>query len=144
MSLSGRHDPLAAFNFRVEIDGSAVAGFTECSGLESETDVIQYREGGDARIRLIPGQTTYSAITLKRGFVVDRSLWEWRQQVVTGQAFRRNVSIVLMNEARQEVARWNLADAWPSKWHGPDLNGRASDVAIETLEIVHEGLDWQT
>jgi phage tail-like protein len=137
-----RQDPVAGLNFRVELDGIPVARFTECQGLSSETAVIRYREGGDPRVRLIPGLTTYSPITLKRGITGDRSLWEWRQHVVDGQLDRRNGSIILMTADGKDVARWNFANGWPSRWEGPVLNGQSNDVAIETLEIVHERLDW--
>ena len=142
MPSSIRHDPWSSFQVRVEIDGVAVAGFTECSGLASETDVVSYREGVDQRIRLLPGLTRYSRIVLKRGITLDRSLWEWRQSVVSGSVDRRNGSVVLLDASRNEVARWNFGEAWPAKWVGPNLNAQSSDVAIETLEIVHEGLEW--
>jgi len=144
MPTSSRNDPLSGFNIRVEISGIAVAGFTECTGLASETDVVSYREGADRRIRHLPGITRYARVVLKRGITTDRSLWEWRQSVIDGVADRRSVSIVLMDAARNDVARWNLHEAWPAKWEGPELNAQSSDVAIETLELVHEGLDWES
>jgi len=137
-----RQDPFAGYNFRVELDGIPVAGFTECAGLSSETEVINYREGGDLQVRRIPGVTTYSPITLTRGIAGDRSLWEWRKRVVDGQIDRRNGSIILMNADGKDVARWNFENGWPSRWKGPALNGQSNEVAIETLEIVHEGFDW--
>ena len=142
MPASSRRDPLSAFNVRVEIDGIAVAAFTECSGLASETDVITYREGTDHRVRKLPGLTKYSNVTLKRGLTLDRSLWDWRRAVANGQVERRNVSIILLDDSRQDVARWNIHEAWPAKWEGPTLKAGASEVAIETLELVHEGLEW--
>jgi phage tail-like protein len=143
MPPSARHDPSSRYNFRVEIDGVTVARFRECRGLSSETDVITYREGGDALIRQLPGLTKYSPITLTRGIVDDRSLWEWRKKVVDGDVDRRNGSIILLAANGTEIARWSFQNGWPSKWHGPDLNAQSSDVAIETLEIVHERLEWE-
>lgn len=143
MPASSRRDPLTAFNVRVEIDGIAVGAFTECSGLTSETDVITYREGTDHRVRYLPGLTRYARLTLKRGLTLDRSLWDWHRAVVNGQVERRSISIVLLDESRQEVARWNVREAWPAKWEGPTLKAGASEVAIETLEIVHEGFEWE-
>lgn len=137
-----RPDPLSAFNVRVEINGITVAGFTECSGLASETEVVEYREGGDFRTRKLPGLTKFPNIVLKRGLTLDRSLWEWRQTVVNGTVDRRSGSVILLDAARNEVARWNFFEAWPSKWEGPALNAQSSAVAIETLEIAHEGLEW--
>ncbi|MEZ5286229.1 MAG: phage tail protein [Vicinamibacterales bacterium] len=142
MPSSSRNDPLSGFNIRVEISGITAAGFTECTGLSSETEVVSYREGTDRRVRRLPGLTKFANVTLKRGISTDRALWDWRQAVVDGQVDRRVVSIVLMDAARNEVARWNLFEAWPAKWEGPTLNASSSAVAIETLEIAHEGLEW--
>ena len=141
MATSGRHDPYGSFNFLVEIDSLTAATFSECTGLSSEIDVIRYREGGDPRVRLLPGQTTYSRITLKRGITADLSLWQWHKAVSSGQLDRRNGSIVLLDAERKEVARWNFQQGWPAKYEGPSLNAAGNDVAIETVEIVHEGLD---
>lgn len=142
MPSTNRHDPYAGFNFRVEIDGVVAAAFSECCGLSSETEVISYREGGDLRIRRLPGLTKYANLVLKHGITLDRSLWDWRRTVIDGAVQRRNGSVILLDATRKEVARWNFVDAWPAKWAGPDLNAESSNVAIETLEIVHEGLDW--
>lgn len=142
MPTSSRRDPFHGFNFRVEIDGVAVAAFTECTGLSSETEVVEYREGGDFRVRKLPGLTKYSNIVLKRGITADRTLWEWRQQIVSGRVERRSGSVIVLDAERQDVARWNFVEAWPAKWVGPDLNAQSSEVAIETLELAHEGLEW--
>jgi len=140
MPASSHHEPLAGFNFRVEIDGIVVAVFSKCRGLSSETEVVEYREGGDQRIRKLPGITKFSNITLKRGITQDRTLWEWRQTVVNGRVERRNGSVILLDTAHSEVARWNFFDAWPAKWEGRDLDARSSDVCIETLELAPRGL----
>jgi len=142
MPTSSRRDPFHGFNFRVEIDGVAVAAFTECTGLSSETEVVEYREGGDFRVRKLPGLTKYANLVLRRGITLDRTLWEWRQQVINGRAERRSCSVILLDTERQEVARWNIVEAWPAKWVGPDLNAQSNEVAIETLELAHEGLEW--
>ena len=135
-------DPYVNFNFRVEIDGIIRAGFQEVSGLDSTIDVIEHREGGDNLTpRKFPGQTKFSNITLKWGMTDDQQLYDWHIAAVTGQVERKNGSVILMSSAGQEVARWNFFKAWPSKWTGPDLNAEGSDLAIETLEIVHEGLE---
>jgi phage tail-like protein len=143
MPTATRNDPYAGFNFRVEIDGITAAGFSECSGLTTETDVIEYREGTDAplSVRKLPGLTRYSPIVLKRGLTADKSLWQWRQNIIQGTIDRRSGSIVLIDAAGNDVVRWNFQNGWPAKWEGPVLNAKANDVAIETLEIVHEGLE---
>jgi phage tail-like protein len=78
---------------------------------------------------------------LKRGYTADKSLWNWRKKVIDGQTSRTNGSIVLLDEARNPALTWHFREGWPSKWEGPALNGKTSDVAIESLEICHEGLE---
>jgi phage tail-like protein len=136
-----RDDPYKAFDFLVEIDGVARAGFSEVSGLESETAVIEYRTGNEDVVRKLPGLTKFSNIVLRRGVSKDRELWDWRQTVVQGNTDRRNGSIVLLDDQRNEVLRWNFGQGWPCKWQGPALNAKTNEVAIETLEIAHEGLE---
>jgi phage tail-like protein len=137
-----RDDPYKAFNFLVEIDGIARAAFSEVSGLESETAVIEYRVGGELHtVRKLPGLTKYGNIVLRRGVTQDAELWNWRKRVVDGNLDRRNGSITLLDDARNEVVRWNFRNGWISKWEGPALNAKANEVAIETIEIAHEGLE---
>jgi len=133
-------DPYGAYNFLVEIDGITRAAFHECSGFDSTVDVIEHREGGEnTTLRKLPGMTKYSNIVLKWGITDDRDLYDWHRQVVRGDIQRRNGSVVLLNRRGEETARWNFVRAWPSKWDGPDLNAEGTDVAIETLELAHEG-----
>ena len=129
----------------LEIDGITRAGFSEVSGLTAETSVIEYREGGDktSSARKLPGLTKYSNITLKRGITQDRSLSDWRKTVIDGATRRANGSIILLDESRQEVVRWNFRNAWPCKWEVPVLNAKSSEVAIETLELAHEGFELE-
>ena len=141
MSSSQRDDPYKAFNFRVEIDGVAIAAFNEVSGLVSETDVIEYRAGGESNtVRKLPGLTRYANLVLRRGVTQDAELWNWRKSVVDGQVDRRNGSIILLEDDRSDVVRWNFVRGWISKWEGPDFNAAGNEVAIETIEIAHEGL----
>jgi phage tail-like protein len=136
-----RDDPYKAFNFLVEIDGIARAGFSEVSGLASETDVIEYRVGSESNTaRKLPGLTKYANIVLRRGVTQDADLWNWRKTVVDGNVDRRNGSIILLDDDRTEVVRWNFFSGWISKWEGPALNASGNEVAIETIEIAHEGL----
>lgn len=116
-----RPDPYKVFRFRVEIDGLTAAAFSEVSGLESETIVVEYRTGTDPNFsRKLPGLTKFSNIILKRGIT--------------------DGSIILLDDSGQEKVRWNFRNGWPSKIQGPHFNAHGSDVAIETLEIAHEGL----
>lgn len=136
-----RNDPYAAFNFLVEIENVTVAGFHEVSGLTSETDAIDYRNGDEENIvRKLPGLKKVMPIALKRGYTDAIELWEWRKKVLDGQTERQSGSIVLLDEARQPVLRWNFREGWPSKWEGPSFNAKNNEVAIEALEIQHEGL----
>lgn len=136
-----RKDPYAAFNFLVEIDNVTVAGFSECSGINTETDAIEYRTGDtDITVTKLPGLKKFGNITLKRGFTASKELWEWRKKVLDGKTERQSGSIVLQNEARQEAMRWTFREGWPRKWEGPTFNAKTNEVAIETLEIVCEGI----
>ena len=142
MPKPNRTDPYKAFNFIVEIDGIQSAGFTECSGLSTETTIIEYREGGDpTTVRKLPGLNKYANIVLKRGMTSNRELWQWRKNIMQGTIDRRNGAIIILSDDRNEVARIEFLSGWPSKWEGPCLNSQSSDVAIETLEIAHEGLE---
>lgn len=141
MPVGDRRDPYLSYNFRVEIDGVTRAGFREASGLDSTQDPVEYREGVDAfTSRKLPGLVKYSNVTLKWGITDDQELLEWRQRAAEGKVERRNGSIVLLDGAGQEKVRWNFVEGWPTKWTGPSLNATGNEVAIETLEIAHEGL----
>jgi phage tail-like protein len=139
-----RNDPYSAFNFIVEIDGVIVGGFAECGGLTTETDIVEYRNGDeDITVRKLPGKAKYTQISLKRGYTDSRELWEWRKLVITGRTERKSGTIQLLDEARQPALKWNFREGWPSKWEGPALNAKNNEVAIETLEIAHEGLELE-
>ena len=135
-------DPFASFNFKLEIEGITVAGFNEVTGLNQESNVIDYREGQEGITpRKLPGLNKFGNITLKRGISPDLSVYNWRKTVTDGDIERRNASIVLHNEKHEEVVRWNLVNAWPSKYVGPDLKANANEVAIESIELTHEGME---
>ncbi len=138
-----RNDPYKAFHFVLTIDGLDVAGFSECSGIPSETDVIEYRtDDEDIRVRKIPGLRKLTKITLKRG-IVALQLLKWHETVAAGTIERRDGSISLLNEAGEPVIRWAFLGGWPSKWEGPSLDAKDDETAVETLEITVEGLRLQ-
>jgi len=139
------NDPYLNFNFRIEIKGVEVGGFSEVSGLQVEIQVEEYQEGGmNESIHKFAGPARYpSNLVLKRGLVDSTVLWEWQQEIVAGKITRRNGSIILTNSAGEEKWRWNFKDAYPVKWSGPDLRGNTPEVALETLELVHLGLTRQ-
>jgi phage tail-like protein len=139
-----RVDPYSNFNFLVEIQGITRAAFQEASGFDSAIDITEHREGGDnTTMRKLPAMTKFSNITLKWGTTDDPELYAWHRQWVTGDpaATRRNGSIVLLDRQGKEKVRWNFFNAWPAKWTGPSFNAEGNDVAIETLELAHEGLE---
>jgi phage tail-like protein len=137
-----RKDPFHGFNFKVEVDGITRAGFREASGLDSSQDPVEYREGVDKlTARKLPGLNKYSNISLKWGVTDDKELWEWRKKSMDGKVERKNGSIVLCDDAGEEKVRWNFLEGWPTKWTGPSFNATGNEVAIETLEIAHEGIE---
>lgn len=136
-----RNDPYSKFNFLIEIDGESVGGFTEVSGLTAESDVIEYREGSDpARMRKLPALWKFSNITLKRGYTQSRALWDWRKTTLDGMTQRKQGAIVMLDEAREPVLRWEFSEGWISKYEGPALNATANEAAIESIEIAIEHL----
>jgi phage tail-like protein len=142
MATGQRKDPFSAFNFQVQIDGVTVAGFSECSGLVAETEIIDYRNGDeDITRRRLPGLKKFNNLVFKRGFTNSKELWTWRKTVMDGKTQRQAGSIVLLDEARQPALRWNFSEGWPAKLEGPTLNAGTNANAIETLEIGHEGLE---
>jgi phage tail-like protein len=142
MATGDRKDPYRSYNFLVEIDGITRAGFRDCSGLDSTQTPIEYREGDERQltVRKLPGLVTFPNITLSRGVTDDAELWAWRDQAAQGNVSRRNGSIVLVDDTGAEKVRWNFREGWPTRWTGPTLNATSGEVAIEQLEIAHEGL----
>ncbi|WP_437275928.1 phage tail protein [Sorangium sp. So ce375] len=140
-----RKDPFGGYNFAVEMDGITRMGFKQCSGLDSSTAATKYREGTDPTLapRQIPGMLSFSHITLQRGITDDHALWDWRDSVAKGKAVRRTISIILRDEAGNEKIRWNIKNCWPSKWSGPAFDATSDAIAIETLELAHEGVEVQ-
>jgi phage tail-like protein len=134
---------LPKFRFRLEIAGIEAAAFSEVSGLTSEYEVIEYREGSDAvsSVRKLPGLRKFGNVTLKRGLVADKGLWDWHDGIADNPADRRAVAISLLGPGNEPVCRWKLRNAWPSKYEGPVLDADSSAVAIETLVLAHDGLD---
>jgi phage tail-like protein len=141
MATGDRVDPYMQYNFLVEIDGVARAGFTEVGGLTTEQEIIEYREGSDPPfMKKIPGLQKYTPATLKRGWTQDEDFWLWRKTTLDGQTERRAGSIVLLDEGRSPVLRWNFTEGWISKWEGPALNSTTNEAAIESIEICYEQL----
>ncbi|MFI9550371.1 phage tail protein [Nonomuraea endophytica] len=141
--------PLTSLHFEVSWgDTQATSSFSEVSGLTMEADAIDYRGGADVALSVmkIPGLRKFGNVTLKRGIVVGESgggvgLFEWFNSIKAGTVTRRVVTVSLLNEARAHAMTWKLRDAWPVKIEGPGLNATGNEIAIETLEFTHEGVE---
>jgi len=140
-----RNDPFKSFNFRVEIDGVAAASFKSVSGLAAEAEVITYREGGDiSSSRKLPGLVRYPNVKLRRGLTTSSDLWNWWRTTRDGTLQRRSVLIVLLDDSHQEILRWSLREAWIARIEISELDASKNEVAIETIELAHEGLELDT
>lgn len=134
--------PLSKFHFQVDWAGASIA-FTEVSGLDVETEVIEYRDGASKEYHKIkmPGMQKFSNITLKRGtFRGDADFQVWYNTIALNQVERRDVTISLLNESHEPVVVWKVKQAWPIKIQNTDLKADGNEVAIESMELVHEGL----
>lgn len=137
--------PLPKFHFRVEWGGVRL-GFSEVTGLNVETDVIEYRDGASPEFHKIkmPGLQKFPNITLKRGtFKADNDFFNWWNTVALNTIDRRDLTISLLNESHEPVVVWKIKQAWPLKAMSGDLKADANEVLIESIELVHEGLTIQ-
>jgi phage tail-like protein len=139
-------DPLVSSWFGVEFQGEVVGAFRECSGLGSENEVVEYKASGpkgEYIIKKVPGRLKWNNITLKRGITDAMDMWKWRKLVEQGkiEGARKNGTITMYNQQGDAVAKWNFINAWPSKLSGPSANASNNEVAIEELELTHEGYE---
>lgn len=133
--------PHGKFRYKVEIDGLDAGGFSEVSGFDASIDVIEYREGDMVQTPMkLPGLKKYGNITLKQGLADSMVLYEWIIAGVNGAVERKTITITLLDEEEAPAASWQVINAWPTKYTAPDFNATSSEVAIETLEIAHEGM----
>lgn len=138
--------PLTKFHFSVNWGGTKI-GFTEVTGLDVETEIIEYRQGASPEFSKlkIPGLQKYSNLTLKRGiFLNDNEFYAWWATVHVDDQMRRDITISLLDDAHNPVLVWMVKNAWPTKITGTDLKADGNEVAIETMELAHEGLVVQT
>lgn len=135
-------DPEGAYIFALEIEGIEVAQFRECSGLKSVTEVFELVEGGqNHRVHKLPGQSRWDNLVLRYGVTADTTLLQWRNEILQDTySQRRNGSVVVKTLAMEEVRRYNFIQAWPVSWEGPRFNAEGSDLAIESIELAHHGL----
>jgi phage tail-like protein len=141
-------DPYVSFRFKIECKGVISGGFSECSGLQVETEVEEYREGGNNEyIHKLPKSTKYGAITLKRGMIDSVDLWKWCRNVFPFKEGepkkRKNLSIILLDSLGNETNRWNITEALPVKWSSSEFKADTGAVLVETLEIVHHGFTFE-
>ena len=139
--MAGR-DPLVGFHYGIEVQGVVSGYFTECSGIGSENELIEHKvvdEKGRESIQKIPGRLKWQDVTLKRGITSNTDIWDWRDQIVQGKVddARKNGSIVMFDQAGDEVARWNFENAWPLKVSGPSMKADSNEFGIEELVITH-------
>ena len=136
------------YNFLLEIQGVIkdtkiiVGGFKSVSGMDSETEVIEFKQGNDMVVRKKPGRTTYSNSVLERGYTATDDLWQWRKNIEDGKIDRRSGSIIILDQdGTTEVARYNFYEAWPCKWYVPDMDSDSSSMAIEKIELAVEKVE---
>jgi phage tail-like protein len=134
-------DPHLGLRFWIQLGQIEIAGFRECSGLNIETEVFEFNEGGvNNYTHKLPVRAKYGNITLKRGLDAGQDLHAWYMRAMRGEIKRQNISIIVYDYLGQVVQKWDLQNAFPCKWTGPDLNTEQGAVAVETVEIAHEGL----
>lgn len=139
-----RKDPYLSFRFSVEFDNIEVASFSEVKGLQIEVETESYREGGvNDFVHIFPKGVKYEPLVLKRGIagpsVLDE-LKNWYKDMVYGNITRKNVTVILKDSAGVEKRRWNFKGAYPIKWTGPELKADSNSIAIESIELVHQGI----
>jgi phage tail-like protein len=136
-------DPFPTYKFWVEIESIIVAQFQECNGLRLERTVEMVEEGGvNDHLQILPGRNKYSNIVLKNGMTDSNELWDWYQVgLLSAKVKRITFSILLRNVEGKVVKRWNVKEGFPVKWEGPQFTSDSRNVAIETLEIAHHGLE---
>lgn len=140
-----RHGPFRNVRYLLEIDGIVIAGFSQCTLPENSTETVEYREGTDRpTVRKLWSLNSYGTLTLEKGTTADSlALFEWRQLVEQGGVddARRSIAVVLLDEEGDPGARWEFRDAWPTQYDAPDLDAEGNEIAIESLEIDHEGME---
>ncbi|MCM1284014.1 MAG: phage tail protein [Roseburia sp.] len=133
--------PYGRFRYKVEIDGLTAGGFSEVTGFDASIDVMEYREGDMVQTPMkIPGLKKYGNITLKKGLADSKALYDWMDKGVTGEVERKTITITLLDAMEKPAASWRVINAWPLKYTAPEFNATSSEVAVESMEIAHEGM----
>ncbi len=134
-------DYLPAHNFKLEIDGVIVGGFKEISGLETEVEVIEYKDGDDQTMRKRAGKVKFKNIIMKRGQVSDDSITKWFKAVIEGKTERKSGSIIVLDREGKEIMRHNFFEAWPCRHKMPDHNSLSDTHIVEEVEFVVEKVE---
>ena len=137
-------DPLVGFQYKIDVSGTIVGYFTECSGLGSENELIEHKivVDGVEYIQMLPGRLKWDQIKLKRGITDNMDIWDWRKLVEDGKMAdaRQNGSIIMLNQELSPVAQWDFENGWPMKVTGPELKADSNAYGVEELTVVHEGI----
>lgn len=146
MSASGRSDPYGNHRFTVEIDGFPIMGFSHVFMPGSRAEVLEYREGAEktSAARKLLGRVHHDSLVLVRGVRTESlELYDWWKQVKDGdvESARRNVAVSLLNEKKEQAARWTFESAWPVRYEVTDLHGDGEETVDEILEIAHEDME---
>lgn len=141
MGRSVANDPQQQYKFAVDIEGISGIGFSSVDGLETELEVVTYREGGYNATRKLPGIEETGTVTLEKGAFADKALFEWFKQVATSPDFRKTITITEQDRLGNPRRTWVLYEAWASKVSAPSLDATSSEVAVESIEIQFEEMD---
>ena len=136
-----RNDPYRNFRFKVEIDGISIASFSDATIPDSTTDSVDYREGTDLPYqRKLSGLTKYGTLSLKKGLTDSMDLYNWRKLVEDSGAInaRKSISLILVDEEGNDKSRWDILEAWPTKYSSSGFEAKGNAVMIETFELTLE------
>lgn len=134
--------PFSRFKYKVEIKDVGQAGFSEVTGFDASIDVAEYRESNmtpPAPIKL-PGLRKYSNVTFKWGVTSGKAVYDWMNPSLETDIARKEITVTLLDENGKDVASWQIVNAWPIKYTAPEFNATSPEVAIEQLEVAHEGM----
>lgn len=136
-------DPYRAYNFKLDVGGDTAGHFTDVSGLGARVESIAYRQGGEHQVvHRLPGRVEYYDVVLRYGLTASRTLWQWFQSGLRGAVQRKNVSVILLDNAgEREVMRWNLQGAWIKEWKAAALDAQGRELAVESLTLCYETLE---
>lgn len=141
MPNSREHDHLLNSRFKIEIEGITQGAFSQMSGLESVTEVIEYADGDDNTLRKRPGRTHFTNLVLTRGALTTHELWEWYKSVTRGTIERKSGSVIILGDDMSEKYRYNFYEAWPCRWKSLQLDASAQVTLVEELEIAVERIE---